>query len=37
MKNTKVWVKVALLIKTYGCQMNAHDTEVMAGILNALG
>ena len=35
MKNTKVWVKVALLIKTYGCQMNAHDTEVMAGILNA--
>ncbi|MBU6943470.1 tRNA (N6-isopentenyl adenosine(37)-C2)-methylthiotransferase MiaB [Staphylococcus sp. CWZ226] len=24
-------------IKTYGCQMNAHDTEVMAGIFEALG
>ncbi|MDN8677567.1 tRNA (N6-isopentenyl adenosine(37)-C2)-methylthiotransferase MiaB, partial [Staphylococcus aureus] len=25
------------LIKTYGCQMIAHDTEVIAGILEALG
>ena len=24
-------------IKTFGCQMNAHDTEVMAGIFEALG
>ncbi|WRN52325.1 hypothetical protein UM764_09910 [Staphylococcus aureus] len=25
------------LIKTYGCQMNAHDTEVIAAYTEALG
>ncbi|MCI0183668.1 tRNA (N6-isopentenyl adenosine(37)-C2)-methylthiotransferase MiaB [Sulfoacidibacillus ferrooxidans] len=25
------------MIRTYGCQMNAHDTEVMAGLLETMG
>lgn len=25
------------IVRTYGCQMNSHDTETMAGILEAMG
>ncbi|MFA8438712.1 tRNA (N6-isopentenyl adenosine(37)-C2)-methylthiotransferase MiaB [Pueribacillus sp. YX66] len=34
-KNIGVGLK--FYIRTYGCQMNEHDTEVMAGILTDLG
>jgi tRNA-2-methylthio-N6-dimethylallyladenosine synthase len=35
MKNVGVGKKY--LIRTFGCQMNEHDTEVMSGILTSLG
>jgi tRNA-2-methylthio-N6-dimethylallyladenosine synthase len=35
MKDSGVGKK--FLIRTFGCQMNEHDTEVMAGILTAMG
>lgn len=37
MKISRYGERAYILIKTYGCQMNAHDTEVIAGILEALG
>lgn len=35
LKNIGVGKK--FMIRTYGCQMNEHDTEVMAGILSDMG
>lgn len=33
----KIGVNHKFYIRTYGCQMNEHDTEVMAGIFTGLG
>jgi tRNA-2-methylthio-N6-dimethylallyladenosine synthase len=33
----KIGVGKTYLIKTYGCQMNEHDTEIMAGMLREMG
>ncbi|QKG84512.1 tRNA (N6-isopentenyl adenosine(37)-C2)-methylthiotransferase MiaB [Kroppenstedtia pulmonis] len=33
----KIGVGKRYMIKTYGCQMNVHDSETIAGILEAMG